>query len=168
PASAHASTGGAAGTRASGLEPPATAFDREGMWIWYVDRTEGGNLARIAARAKSHGIGTLYIKSSDGGSYWSQFNSPMVGGLRDCAWGFVYGDSPLAEARVAAAAVKRGADCFVIDAEGQYEGKYAAAERYMRALRARIGEEFPVALATFPYVDYHPAFPYSVFFAPGA
>jgi hypothetical protein len=172
PASAHASTGGAAGTRASGLEPPATAFDREGMWIWYVDRTEGGNLARIAARAKSHGIGTLYIKSSDGGSYWSQFNSAMVERLHDaglsvCAWGFVYGDSPLAEARVAAAAVKRGADCFVIDAEGQYEGKYAAAERYMRALRARIGEEFPVALATFPYVDYHPAFPYSVFFAPG-
>ena len=54
----------------------------------------------------------------------------------------------------------------MIDAEGQYEGKYAAAERYMRALRARIGAEYPVALAAFPYVDYHPAFPYSVFFAP--
>ena len=54
----------------------------------------------------------------------------------------------------------------MIDAEGQYEGKYAAAERYMRALRARIGPEYPVALAAFPYVDYHPAFPYSVFFAP--
>ena len=55
----------------------------------------------------------------------------------------------------------------MIDAEGHYEGKYAAADRFVRALRARIGEEFPVSLATFPYVDYHPSFPYSVFFGPG-
>jgi hypothetical protein len=183
PATAQASAGGA-GPRTSALESPAppttapapapaaTAFDREGMWIWYVDRTEGGNPARIAARAKRYGIGTLYIKSGDGGSYWSQFSSSLVdrlhaAGLSVCAWAFVYGDSPVAEARVAAAAIKRGADCFVIDAEGQYEGKYAAAERYMRALRARVGTEYPIALAAFPYVDYHPAFPYSAFFAPG-
>ena len=149
-----------------------TPFDRHGMWIWYVDRTEGGDPARIAARAKRAGIGTLYIKSGDAGDYWSQFSSSLVdrlhrAGLDVCAWQFVYGDSPLAEARVAAAAVRRGADCFVIDAEGQYEGKYAAADRYIRALRARIGDEYPLSLATFPYVDYHPAFPYSVFLGPG-
>ena len=55
----------------------------------------------------------------------------------------------------------------MIDAEGDYEGKYAAADRYVRALRARIGADFPLSLAGFPYVDYHPAFPYSVFFGPG-
>jgi Putative peptidoglycan binding domain len=55
----------------------------------------------------------------------------------------------------------------VIDAEGQYEGKYAAADRYIHALRARIGDEYPLSLAGFPYVDYHPAFPYSVFFGRG-
>ena len=55
----------------------------------------------------------------------------------------------------------------MIDAEGHYEGKYAAADRFVRALRARIGADFPVSLATFPYVDYHPSFPYSVFFGPG-
>jgi hypothetical protein len=174
PATAQASTGGAR-ARTSAIESPApagTAFDREGMWIWYVDRTEAGNPARIAARAKRYGLGTLYIKSGDGGSYWSQFSSSLVerlhaAGLSVCAWAFVYGDAPVAEAKVAAAAVKRGADCFVIDAEGQYEGKYASAERYMRALRSRIGDEYPVALAAFPYVDYHPAFPYSVFFGLG-
>jgi hypothetical protein len=157
-------------------ESPATAggptpFDRHGMWIWYVSRSEGGSVGRIAARARRAGIGTLYIKAGDGGGTWSQFNRALVGalhsrGLDACAWQFVYGDSPVAEARVGATAVRRGADCLVIDAEGSYEGKYASADRYVRALRARIGAAFPLSLAGFPYVDYHPAFPYSVFFGP--
>jgi Putative peptidoglycan binding domain len=154
--------------------PPAggeTPFDRQGMWIWYVDRSDGGSVGRIVAHARRAGIGTLYIKAGDGGSVWSQFNKGLVGalhrgGLDVCAWQFVYGDSPVAEARVGAAAVRRGADCLTIDAEGSYEGKYAAADRYVRALRARIGAEFPLSLAGFPYVDYHPSFPYSVFLGP--
>jgi peptidoglycan hydrolase-like protein with peptidoglycan-binding domain len=153
--------------------PPsgATPFDRAGMWIWYVDASEGGSAGRIVARARRAGIGTLYIKAGDAGHVWSQFSRPLVGalhrgGLDVCAWQFVYGDSPVAEAKVGASAVRRGADCLVIDAEGQYEGKYAAADRYVRGLRARIGAGFPLSLAGFPYVDYHPSFPYSVFLGP--
>ena len=157
-----------------GVGPPAAAqspFDRHGMWIWYVDRSEGGSVGRIVARAQRAGIGTLYIKAGDGGSVWSQFNRPLVGalhggGLSVCAWQFVYGDRPIAEAKVGAAAVRRGADCLVIDAEGQYEGRYASADLYVRNLRARIGQDFPLSLAAFPYVDYHPSFPYSVFLGP--
>jgi hypothetical protein len=146
-------------------------FDRQGMWIWYVSRSEGGSIPRIVSRAQQGGIGTVYVKEGDGGSAWSQFSSGLVealhrGGIDVCAWQFVYGERPLAEARVGAAAVRRGADCLVIDAEAEYEGRYAAAERYVRALRARIGSSFPLSLAGFPYVDYHPAFPYSVFFGP--
>ncbi|HEU4736652.1 MAG TPA: peptidoglycan-binding domain-containing protein [Solirubrobacterales bacterium] len=149
-----------------------TPFDRQGMWIWYVERSEGGSVGRIIARARKAGIGTLYIKSGDAADYWSQFSPGLVralhrGGLDVCAWQFVYGERPVAEARIAAAAVRRGADCLAIDAEGHYEGRYASAELYVRALRARIGARFPLSLATFPYVDYHPAFPYSVFFGPG-
>lgn len=158
----------------SAVGPPAAGnapFDRHGMWIWYVDRSEGGNVGRIVARAQRAGIGTLYIKAGDGGDTWSQFNRSLVGalhagGLDVCAWQFVYGDAPVAEAKVGAAAVRRGADCLAIDAEGSYEGKYASADRYIRALRARIGAGFPLSLAAFPYVDYHPSFPYSVFFGP--
>ncbi|MGC1853056.1 MAG: peptidoglycan-binding domain-containing protein, partial [Solirubrobacterales bacterium] len=157
-----------------GVGPPAAGqlpFDRHGMWIWYVDRSDGGDVGGIVARARAAGIGTLYIKAGDAGHVWSQFSKSLVGalhhgGLDVCAWQFVYGDSPVAEARVGAAAVRRGADCLVIDAEGHYEGKYASADRYVRALRARIGRTFPLSLATFPYVDYHPSFPYSVFLGP--
>lgn len=174
PALAAGETGGAGEveTAPASLAPGGAPFDRQGMWIWYVSRSEGGSVPAIVARAKKAGIGTVYIKAGDGAGVWRQFSRGLVGALhaggRDvCAWQFVYGDSPVAEARVGAAAVEKGADCLVIDAESEYEGKYAAAERYLLALRARIGAGFPLSLAGFPYVDYHPAFPYSVFFGPG-
>jgi hypothetical protein len=88
-------------------------------------------------------------------------------GLKACAWQFVYGNSPAGEAAVGAAAVADGADCLVIDAETQSEGKYAAAQKYMTALRAAVGNAYPLGLTSFPYVDYHPSLPYSVFLAPG-
>lgn len=178
PGSAGAETGGAGdetGNAVGDVEGGATLgnspFDRQGMWIWYVSRSEGGSVGAIVARARRYGIGTVYIKAGDGGGAWSQFTAPLVqalhgGGLDVCAWQFVYGDHPVAEAKVGAAAVAKGADCLAIDAEGEYEGKYAAADRYVRALRARIGASFPVSLAGFPYVDYHPSFPYSVFLGP--
>lgn len=171
PATAAAETGGA-GQVETGGNVSNTAFDRQGMWVWYVSHSEGGSVSSIIARAKRFDIGTVYVKAGDGGGAWSQFNRSLVtalhaGGLDVCAWQFVYGDNPVAEAKVGAAAVKKGADCLVIDAEADYEGKYAAADRYVRALRSRIGETFPLSLAGFPYVDYHPSFPYSVFFGPG-
>jgi hypothetical protein len=55
----------------------------------------------------------------------------------------------------------------VIDAEAEYEGRYASAQEYMRTLRADVGADYPIGLASFPYVDYHPAFPFSVFLGPG-
>jgi putative peptidoglycan binding protein len=168
---ASAAPGGAEQEAALPAAGGETPFDRQGMWIWYVDRSDGGDPGQIAAQARRAGIGTLYIKAGDGGTVWSQFNRSLVGalhrsGLDVCAWQFVYGDSPVAEAKVGATAVRRGADCLAIDAEGDYEGKYASADRYIRALRARIGESFPLSLAGFPYVDYHPSFPYSVFLGP--
>ena len=56
----------------------------------------------------------------------------------------------------------------MIDAESSYEGRYGPAQKYIDELRAAIGPDYPLALSSFPYVDYHPAFPYSVFLAPGA
>ncbi|MGV1049994.1 MAG: peptidoglycan-binding domain-containing protein [Solirubrobacterales bacterium] len=149
-----------------------TPFDRQGMWIWYVSHSEGGSVPAIIARAKANDIGTVYVKSGDGLTAWAQFNRQLVdrlhrGGLDVCAWQFVYGDHPAAEARIGEISAERGADCLVIDAEGDYEGKYASADRYMSTLRAAVGETYPISLAGFPYVDYHPSFPYSVFFGPG-
>jgi hypothetical protein len=150
-----------------------TAFDGQGMWIWYMSQSNGGSVPAIAARAHAAGVTTLFIKSSDGShNYWSQFSPQLVAelhanGLKACAWQYVYGSSPAGEAELGARAVANGADCLVIDAEAEYEGHYAAAQTYINTLRAKIGPNFPLGLASFPYVSYHSSLPYSVFLGPG-
>ena len=166
-----AAAGGGTGTGGSG-GGGANPYRDDGMWIWYVSHSSGGDPARIAHRAHRHGIETVYIKSSDGGNAWSQFTPGLVSALharnlRVCAWQFVYGTHPGAEARRGAQAVAKGADCLVIDAESTYEGRYRAADIYVDKLRHRIGAGFPTALASFPYVDFHPSLPYSVFLGKG-
>jgi peptidoglycan hydrolase-like protein with peptidoglycan-binding domain len=158
--------------------PPATsavsgtAFEGQGMWIWYLSKSDSGNIASLVAQAHAAGVTTLFIKSSDGPSnYWSQFSPQLVAelhanGLKVCAWQFVYGSEPVGEAALGAEAVTDGADCLVIDAEGEYEGHYAAAQTYINDLRAKIGPTYPLGLASFPYVFDHPSFPYSVFLGP--
>jgi hypothetical protein len=164
---------GAALSQSSGTAAgPRNPLAGDGMWIWYLNRSSQGNLAKIASRAHRFGIETVLIKSGDGTHYWNQFSSGVVSalkarGLNVCAWQFLYGRKPAREAKVGAAAVSRGADCLVLDVEGQYEGRYPQASTYMSTLRSLVGADYPVALASFPYVDYHPALPYSVFLGPG-
>ncbi len=156
---------------------PTTAtgspFAGQGMWIWYVDQSDGGNLADIIAQAKAAGVTTVYIKSSDGSTnFWSQFTPALVqtlhaNGLKVCAWQYVYGTYPVGEADLGAEAVADGADCLVIDAEIEYEGRYASAQTYIDTLRSKIGPSFPVGLASFPFVYDHESEPYSVFLGPG-
>jgi peptidoglycan hydrolase-like protein with peptidoglycan-binding domain len=147
-------------------------LDGQGMWIWYVSKSNSGNVTSIVAQARTAGVSTLFVKSSDGSSnYWSQFSPQFVqelhaNGLKVCAWQYVYGTNPAGEANLGAEAVANGADCLVIDAEAEYEGHYAAAQTYIDDLRAKIGAAFPLALASFPYVSYHSSLPYSVFLGP--
>jgi hypothetical protein len=148
-------------------------FAGGGMWIWQLSKSSGGDPAAIAAQAHSAGLSTVFVKSADGTSVWSQFSPALVQalhgqGLRVCGWQYVYGSDPLGEASAAQAAVADGADCLVIDAESEYEGRYAAAQQYIGALRAALGPGYPIGLTSFPYVDFHPGLPYSVFLAPGA
>jgi hypothetical protein len=169
----------AAGPLAGGALSQTSATDTKksplagnGMWIWYMNRSSHGRLGAIAKKAHAHNIDTVLIKSGDGTGYWSQFSSSVVNGLHArglnvCAWQFIYGDKAGKEARVGAAAVAKGADCLVLDVEGQYEGKYPQASYFMSSLRSMVGQDYPIGLASFPYVDYHPALPYSVFLGPG-
>jgi hypothetical protein len=160
------------GPRAPARGTLPEAFAGTGMWIWQLPSSEGGDVAAIAAKAHQYGISTVFVKSSDGpADRLPQFSPDLVAalhanGLRACAWQFVYGDDPVGEANLGADAVRTGADCLVIDAETKYEGRYAAAQQYLNALRAQIGPAYPLGFTSFPYVDYHSRLPYSVFLGP--
>jgi Putative peptidoglycan binding domain len=66
------------------------------------------------------------------------------------------------------AAVHAGAQCLIVDAEGEYDSLYYPAQLFVRALRTQLGAGFPIGLASQAEVYEHPKFPYSVFLAPGA
>ena len=156
----------------AGAETINPAFKGQSMWIWQMPNAEAGSVAKIVARAKAAGVSSVYIKSADGSGAWQQFTKPLVAslhaaGLRVCGWQFVYGSKPTGEARAAAAAKTAGADCMIIDAESTYEGRYSSARTYMKELRRLVGPKFPIGFTSFPYVDYHPSLPYSVFLGPG-
>ncbi|MGI9082088.1 MAG: hypothetical protein ACR2FZ_07410, partial [Thermoleophilaceae bacterium] len=142
------------------------------MWIWVLQRSSGGNLDRIAARVRRHGIELVILKWADGPASWRQVSPALVSalharGLRVCAYQFVYGRRPLPEARTGVRLARTGVDCLMVDAESAYQGRYVAAQAYMGHLRKRLGTSYPLGLTSFPYVHYHPAFPYSVFLGPG-
>ncbi|MFN2617697.1 MAG: peptidoglycan-binding protein [Thermoleophilaceae bacterium] len=160
----------------AGLAMPASAaaqpLDGDGMWIWQLKRSSGGSVNRIATKAARYGIDFVVIKGGDGRHRWTQLSPWLVSqlhlrGLRVCGYQFVYGSRPRREARVGARIAATGVDCLLIDAEGAYEGHYRQARIYMRALRRRVGPAYPIGLTSFPYVHYHPGFPYSVFLGPG-
>ncbi|HEX8083688.1 MAG TPA: peptidoglycan-binding domain-containing protein [Solirubrobacteraceae bacterium] len=154
------------------LASPADAFAGQAMWIWEVAKSEGGDVEAIAERAAAAGMSYVVVKAAHGTVRWPQFGRPLVdalhgAGLRVCAYQRALARRPASEARVLAGALALGADCLVIDAEIEYQGKYWAARSYVRALRRAVGPSFPVALTSFPYVDFHGTFPYSVFLGPG-
>jgi hypothetical protein len=141
------------------------------LWIREVPALESAQ--QLAARALRAGVHTLLVKAADGSTPEAQFSPALVSELRAagvsvCAWTFVYGQSPLAEAAVDAAAVADGAQCLVVDAEGQYDKLYGAAQLFVRTLRADVGARLPIGLAGQAEVAEHPTFPYSVFLGPGA
>jgi hypothetical protein len=148
--------------------PKKNPFAAHAMWIWEMPDTDKGNVAEIISQAKADHIGTLIIKGADGTTSWSQFNKPLVqeihaAGLQVCDWQYIYGVNPATEAKVGALAKTDGANCLVIDAEVQYQGKYTQAQTYINDLRAKIGKNFAVGLAGLPYIGFHTSFPYSVF-----
>jgi hypothetical protein len=157
-----------AGTAAAASVP--TVF--RGGSVWIDALAPGATPATVAASVRAAGAGTVYIKAGDGSTADPQFTAALVSGLHAlgvsvCGWTVIYGVDPTGEAAVAAASRGLGADCVVYDAEGPYDKLYGAAQEFLGALRASVGPSYPLGLATQPYVQEHPTFPYSVFLGPG-
>lgn len=145
-------------------------FAGAALWVNQVVPPQTGRA--LVAEAAGAGVKTLYVKAAEGSSAELQFSSVLVeeiraAGARVCAWTFARGQEPTAEAAAAVAAVHDGAQCLVVDAEGEYDKLYGAAQLFVRTLRAQLGAGFPIGLSSQAEVAQHPTFPYSVFLGPG-
>jgi hypothetical protein len=145
-------------------------FAANALWVTQITPTETGQ--SVVAEAAQAGVHALYVKAAEGATAEAQFSTALVSEMRSagatvCAWTYAYGQNPGAEAAAAVTAVHDGAQCLVVDAEEQYDSLYGAAQLFVRTLRAQLGADFPIGLASEAEVSEHPKFPYSVFLGPG-
>jgi hypothetical protein len=152
------------------------ALSGKGFYIWAISRTESGNVQAIANLAVQSGLTHTLIKIADGNYPYniadngSDLVPPLVQalnsrGLTSWGWHYVYGYDPDAEADIAIQRIQQtGVTGYIIDAEHQYEasGRATVARRFMTRLRAAL-PNFPVALSSYRYPTYHPAFPFQAF-----
>jgi hypothetical protein len=153
--------------------PVSSASPLESRALWVGQAPAGTNAQQLAGVAGAAGVRTLFVKAAEGTTPEPGFTAALVATLRAqgisvCAWTFVYGVDPAAEATAAIAAAHAGAQCLVVDAEGAYDKRYGAAQLYVHLLRSQLGAAFPIGLAGQAEIAQHPTFPYSVFLGPGA
>ncbi len=150
----------------------AAATPLQGDSLWTARSPAAIEPGALAAEVAAAGARTVFVKAADGAALDPGFTAPFVDAVRGrgisiCAWVFAYGSDPVHEAEAAAGAARAGAQCLVVDAEGQYEKRYGEAQTYVRELRALLGRAFPIGLAGQAEVLEHQEFPYSVFLGPG-
>ncbi|MGH9265557.1 MAG: hypothetical protein ACRD1D_12790 [Acidimicrobiales bacterium] len=148
----------------------------KGMWLYEPDKTEGGNVQAIVAKAKAVGLSHLYVRT---GSSWDGFYAgPFLDKLLPAAQEanlMVYGwDFPRLinweeDVKRAKAAIehrtpgKHRLDGFSADIETRSEGTHISGEvaaAYGKALREAVGSSFPL-IATVPRPSPAQNFPYA-------
>ena len=146
---------------AGGSRRAARAFDGQGMWIWYVSQSDGGNLAGDRRpgprRGREHAV-RQELRRRDATTGLSS-RPHWCRAARERPEGRAPGSTCTARTPSARPTSARGgrpgADCLVIDAESEYEGHYSAAQTYIDDCARRSAPAYPVGLASFPYVYYH-------------
>jgi len=148
----------------------------KGDWIWQMSSCQAAlgvaNAQGVIDYEAARGMQWITVKGADGGNTnsWTQFNPTLIGqahaaGLKIFAWAYCYGNlysNLQGEINAALTLLDQGADGLIIDAESEYEGQPAAAAQYCAAIRARFPNTF-LAYAPFPYITFHPSFPYIEF-----
>ena len=146
----------------------------KGDWIWQIAsaRASAGATTNLQLfqYLKNKGMSWVTVKAGDGSTAWTQFSTQLVNdahtaGLKIFGWTYMYGTNPTGEANVAKAALAKGADGFIIDAEAEYRdlpNNDQAATTFCESVRAAYPNHF-LAHAPFPIVSYHSAFPYYTF-----
>jgi hypothetical protein len=148
----------------------------KGMWLYEPEKTEGGDVAAIVAKAKAAGLSHLYVRtgSSWNGFYAGDFLDKILpaahaADLMVYGWDFPRLIDVGADVRRAKAAIdhrapgKHRLDGFSADIETRSEGTEitgAAAAEYGRLLREEVGASYPL-IATVPRPSPAQNYPYA-------
>jgi hypothetical protein len=151
------------------------ALKGKGFFIWKIPGCENGNPQAIAQAAYQAGLTHVLIKIANG--IYDYNYSPSSGGdlitpvaealhqknIAVWGWHYVFGDLPKDEAKAAIRQIKRlPLDGYVIDAEGEYKGKYTPCRIFMQELRNAL-PDFPITLSSYRYPKYHMDLPWTDF-----
>ena len=148
----------------------------KGMWLYEPEKTEGGDVAAIVAKAKAAGLSHLYVRtgSSWNGFYAGDFLDQILPAAHDAdlmvyGWDFPRLIDVKEDVRRAKAAIEHRApgkhriDGFSADIETQSEGTRIsgpAAAEYGRLLREAVGSSYPL-IATVPRPSPAQNYPYA-------
>ena len=132
----------------------------KGMWMWQPEKSDGGDVKTMIARAKDVGLSHIYVRT---GSSWDGFYAgPFLdqilpaahaAGIRIYGWDFPNLADPAADGARAVAAItyttptKQRLDGFAADIETQSEGTNISVETavaYGGGLRDAVGSGYPL------------------------
>jgi hypothetical protein len=149
----------------------------KGMWIYVPDKTEGGNVAAIVAKAKATGLTHLYVRM---GSAWDGFNvAPFMdkilpaahaAGIKVIGWDFPKLDPMGPDIDRAKAMINyrtpsgHKIDAFSPDIESPAEGTRLTpenAKRYGAALREVAGPDYTLIVTVPRPAKERPTHPYN-------
>jgi hypothetical protein len=138
----------------------------KGYFIWQLDDDQIPQQDALARMLTGAGFSHVIIKVADGPyAYNADLLPTYVEALQRAGiqvWGFqyIYLDDPINEARKGIRQVlDLGLAGLIIDAEGECKGKAAAAERYMKDLRAGLPGVL-LGLSSYRWPSLHPEFPW--------
>lgn len=146
----------------------------KGIYIWQLFDDLIPDPETLAEQLVETGFAHVVIKVSNAAYVYNHSGGDLVPSylaafraVGIAVWGFqyVYGNDPIGEARQGIQrTLNLGLDGLVIDAEGEYKHKGAAAARYMSDLRAGL-PGVPLALSSYRWPSVHPEFPWREFLA---
>jgi hypothetical protein len=94
------------------------------VWIWELNRSEKGDVAKLVQRAHDLGLAGYILKTHDGSSFWHQANAVQEfknEGLSCGAWGYCYGKNISGELDAIRKTAALNPDFYVMDVEAEFE-----------------------------------------------
>lgn len=143
-----------------------------GIWIWELNRCDGGDLAAIAARCARTGVQWLAIKAGDSHSNGqvtkARVDTLRAAGIEVAAWFYSVPSTTDAQVQLATDLVhNQGIQHLIIDAEGEWEKPGVdwrpKAKDFAAKLRAAVGPDVYIADAPWPIINCHPSWPWAEF-----